>query len=65
MATDLTRSMRVSAVVIFLLLDRSDFSVRCSWPPPGLSDHQADDDEAFDDDDGNYDHRIQENLWQW
>ena len=34
--TDLTRSMRVSAVVMFLLLDKSDSLARCSWPPPGL-----------------------------
>ena len=33
---DLTRSMSVSAVVMFLLFDRSDSSLRCSWPPPGL-----------------------------
>ena len=34
--TNLTRSMSVSAVVMFLLFDRSDSSLRCSWPPPGL-----------------------------
>ena len=32
----LTRSMRVSGVVIFLLLDKSAVSVRASCPPPGL-----------------------------
>ena len=35
--TNLTRSMSVSAVVMFLLFDRSDSSLRCSWPPPGLT----------------------------
>ena len=36
----LTRSMRVSGVVIFLLLDKSAVSVKASCPPPGLkSDH--------------------------
>ena len=36
----LTRSMRVSGVVIFLLLDKSAVSVRASCPPPGLkNDH--------------------------
>ena len=63
--TDLTRSMRVSAVVIFLLLERSDSLARCSWPPPGLiievmmmiNDDQDDDDDV----DENYDHHYQEN----